>query len=222
MTSEHTETEEEQLDPGEQTQADEPSRGEDQTPHIPLSPVPLSPLSKSIGALLEAKQTTQDRLLRTAADFENFKKRSRKDSREGAQRAENRVVTEFLPVLDNLQRALSHTDAAREGLLEGVKMVNKQFLAIMERFEIKPFSSIGEVFNPERHEAIQQIHSERPAGMICEELQVGYLRGERLVRPSMVIVSLGPASSQAPGENDNQDSVVPDEHPSGDGEIDAN
>jgi molecular chaperone GrpE len=179
------------------------------TESIPSSPqverrVATSVLSEAIAALQEAQKNTHERLLRTAAEFENFKKRSRKESVEGARRAEDKVVLEFLPVLDNLTRALTHAEPSQEGLLEGVRMVQRQFVAALERFEIKPFASQGQPFNPERHEAIQQVCSETPAGVICQELQVGYCRGERLLRPALVIVSIGreaaPRADTPPGD----------------------
>jgi len=155
-------------------------------------------LGRAISELQEAQRTGHDRLLRMAADHENFKKRARREASDSMRRAEEKVVLEFLPILDNLERAVAHaqgTEAAVGGLLEGVRMVHKQFLAALERYEIRPFTSLGQPFDPERHEAIQQAPSPQPPGIICHEAQRGYLRGERLVRPAMVVVSIGPVTS---------------------------
>ncbi len=108
-------------------------------------------------------------------------------------------MQEFLPVIDNLERALSHAEPA-SGLLEGVSMVHKQVLAVLERFGVTPFDSVGQPFDPERHEAIQQAASELPPGTVCQEAQRGYLRGDRLVRPAMVVVSVGPVAAPPAGQ----------------------
>lgn len=166
------------------------------------TPVYTSALSGAIAALQSASAHNRDRLLRTAADFENYKKRSKREATAGAKRAEDRVVLDFLPVIDNLERALTHSGSSAEALLDGVKMVHKQFLTMLEKYEIKPFDSVGEPFSPELHEAVQQMPSEEPAATVCQEIQRGYLRGDRLVRPAMVIVSTGPAAADEKPDDD--------------------
>jgi len=155
------------------------------------APVPTSPLTLAITTLQQQKQETWDRLLRTAAEFDNYKKRSKRDVVDSTRRAEDRVVLDFLPIIDNLERALAHA-LEEDGLVDGVKMVHKQFLTTLEKYDIHPFDSVGQTFDPERHEAIQQMPSDQAAGDICNELQRGYIRGDRLVRPAMVVVSSGP------------------------------
>jgi molecular chaperone GrpE len=157
-----------------------------------------SPLSLAIARLQDANRASHDRLLRVAADFDNFKKRSRKDQSDAGRRAEEKLVLELLPVLDNLERALAHAEGAQGTLGEGVAMVHKQFVATLERFEIRPFESLHQPFDPEQHEAIQQTHSDRALGTVCMVMQKGYRRGERLVRPAMVAVSLGPPPAPEP------------------------
>jgi molecular chaperone GrpE len=188
------------IDPAPQPPAAEPAPG---------PAVATSPLSEAVAQLHEASRATHDRLLRVAADFDNFKKRSRRDQQEATRRAEEKVVLAFLPVLDNLERALAHTEGVPGNLFDGVAMVQKQFLATLERFDIRPFESIGQTFDPERHEAIQQASSDRPLGTICQVMQRGYCRGERLVRPAMVVVSLGPAGEAAPAPETNPPAPAP-------------
>jgi molecular chaperone GrpE len=139
----------------------------------------------------------QDRMLRVAADFENFKKRSRRELTDSVARAEEKLALEFLPIIDNLERAIEHGQkqgaSEDEGsLLSGVKMVHKQFLAALSRYEMAPFVSIDEMFDPEFHEALQQAPSDKPRNTVIMELQKGYKRKDRLVRPAMVVVSQGP------------------------------
>jgi len=174
-----------------------PPESAEAQPVVPVKP-PVSALAGAIIALQEAQKSSHDRLLRVAADFENYKTRSRRDLGESVRRAEERVVLEFLPVMDNLERALDHAGTEAGPLRDGVAMIHKQFLAVLEKHEIKPFVSVGEPFDPERHEAIQQAPSEFGLGIVCHEAQRGYLRGDRLVRPAMVVVSLGPATAPAP------------------------
>jgi molecular chaperone GrpE len=181
-----------QVEVSSQSLADEPIAAEPQGPKMATSA-----LSKAVATLWDSAKSAQDRLLRVAADFENFKKRSRREFSDSLKRAEEKVVLDFIPILDNLERALSHAPVDQGTLLEGVGMVQKQFLALLERYEIKPFDPMDRPFDPERMEALQQANSERPPGTVCMVLQKGYLRGERLVRPSLVVVSLGPQKDPA-------------------------
>jgi molecular chaperone GrpE len=164
----------------------------------PTPATPQSTLSAAISSLRREKDETWDRLLRTAAEYENYKKRSKRDLSDAAKRAEDRVVLDCLPVIDNLERALAHAEGEEGGLVDGVRMVYKQFLTTLEKYDIRPFDSVGEPFDPELHEAIQKIASDKPSGVVCHELQRGYKRTERLVRPAMVVVSSGPADAEDP------------------------
>jgi len=163
--------------------------------------VPTSLLGRAVADLQESLRANHDRMLRLAADHENYKKRSRKEASDAVRQAEEKTVEAFLPVVDNLERALAHAEAGG-GLVEGVGMVHKQFLSVLDRFGIKPLESVGQPFDPEHHEAIQQAASPLPPGTVCLEAQRGYVRGERLVRPALVVVSLGPVSAPAGVDND--------------------
>jgi|GEM_PF-505821 molecular chaperone GrpE len=164
--------------------------------------VATSKLSEAIAELQQEKQQTYDRLLRMAAEFENFKKRAKRDQREASERSEDRVVMACLPVIDNLERALEHGESemseAEAGIASGVRMVHKQFVGILGQFGIEGFDSMGEPFDPELHEAVQQMPSELPKNAVMTELQRGYKRKGKLVRPAMVVVSKGGAEPPAP------------------------
>src|SRR5688572_13475543 len=123
--------------------------------------------------LEQEKNELRDRLLRTAADFDNFRKRSRKDADEARFKAREEVLKELLPVLDNLGRALAvGPGAAGQGIVDGVKLVLRQAEQAMERFEVKRFASLGEPFDPARHEAIAQVESaDHPPGTVVSEMQ---------------------------------------------------
>jgi len=137
--------------------------------------------------------------LRSAADFENYKKRAGRERDEVAKFANERILRDFLPVLDDLDRAIGAlqsgpADKSAATLLEGVKMVQKKFLVQLEKNGVKSFECEGLAFDPGQQEAVQQIHSAQPAGQVVSQLQRGFTLQDRLLRPAMVVVSLGPAT----------------------------
>ena len=141
---------------------------------------------------------TEERVLRTAADAENFKKRLQREKEEQTRYANETLMRELLPVIDNLERALEHSVSApnHEGLLEGLKMTLKGFTDALARFGCTPLETIGKAFDPNFHEAVsQEESSEVEPNTVLRELQKGYLLKERLLRPAMVIVSKPPSKA---------------------------
>ncbi|WP_437927653.1 nucleotide exchange factor GrpE [Sorangium sp. So ce291] len=141
----------------------------------------------------------REQLLRTAADFDNFRKRSRREVEEAQRRGRESILKDLLPVFDNLERAASHAESAPDAksVAEGVRIVAKQFVDTLERMGIKRIAAVGKPFDPSVHEAIQQIEStEHPAGVVIAEVQPGYMLGDYLIRAAMVVVSKG-----SPGES---------------------
>jgi molecular chaperone GrpE len=150
----------------------------------------------------EVKQL-QDRILRQAAEMENTRKRLEREKSDGINYANECLIRELLPVLDNLERALQHgeKDTKCKGLLEGIKMTLKNFGDVLGKFGCSPFESVGKTFDPNFHEAVmQQESSAYPEKTILQELQKGYKLRERLVRPAMVIVSKNSQAPPATGE----------------------
>lgn len=136
-----------------------------------------------------------DRLLRTAAELDNFRKRARRDVEDASHRGRAEVLGELLPTIDALDLALKNVDesAPVRAMAEGVEMVRRQFLTSMKRFGLRPIESAGAGFDPSFHEAVSQIPSaDVPASGIIEELRRGYMLGDRLLRASLVVVSAGP------------------------------
>jgi molecular chaperone GrpE len=145
----------------------------------------------------EIKQL-QDRILRLAAEMENSRKRLERDKSEGISFANECLMRDLFPVIDNLERAVQHgeSEANYQGLLEGVRMTLKSFGDLLSRFGCSSFDSVGKPFDPNYHEAVmQQESSEHPEKTILQELQKGYVLHDRLIRPAMVIVSKAPQSS---------------------------
>jgi len=142
-----------------------------------------------------------DQVLRLRAEFENFKKRMQKEKAEFLKFGNENLLRALLPILDNLGRAMEHGKNLPQcsTLLEGVQLTHRQFLDTLERFGMKGFSARGEVFDPERHEAIAHEESEEEANRVIGEIEKGYFFHDRLLRPAKVIVSKGKGSG-APQE----------------------
>jgi molecular chaperone GrpE len=144
----------------------------------------------------------RDQLLRTAADYDNFRKRTRRELEDAQKRGREELLRELLPVFDNLERAVVHAGQASDAkaVADGVGMVLKQFADTLGKVGIKRVPTVGSPFDPTQHEAIQQLETdEHPAGTIVAEVQPGYAMGDRLVRAAMVVVA---KPSQKNGEGD--------------------
>jgi molecular chaperone GrpE len=133
----------------------------------------------------------KDQLLRTLADFDNFRKRSRREISDAERMAREDFLREMLPVFDNLERASQHAVEATDiqSLNEGIQMVMRQFLDTLTKLNVERVQSVGQPFDPAVHEAVQQVESsELPPGAVAQELLAGYRVGDRLIRPAMVVV----------------------------------
>ncbi|HJL41455.1 MAG TPA: nucleotide exchange factor GrpE [Myxococcales bacterium LLY-WYZ-16_1] len=155
-----------------------------------------SALEEEFDALKRERDELKDRWMRSAADFENYKRRAAKEREEVQKYANEKLLRDLLPVIDDLDRAVQvvSEQAGSEQVREGVEMVRKKFLAQLEKHGVVSFESTGATFDPNVHEAVQQAHSpDVPAGQVLSELQRGFTIQGRLLRPAMVIVSLGPS-----------------------------
>jgi molecular chaperone GrpE len=134
----------------------------------------------------------KDQLLRLAADFDNYKKRARKEATDGARLAREDFLRELLPVFDNLERATAHASTATDpkALADGIQMVMRQFADTLGKLGIERIAAQGLPFDPAVHEAVQHLEtSEHPPGSVAMELQAGYRTPERVIRPAMVVVA---------------------------------
>lgn len=139
----------------------------------------------------------EDRVLRAYAELDNYRKRANRLLQEETKYAPLPLVRDLLPVVDNLERAIQSAgqNGGSAGLLEGVKIVGQQLLAVLERHHCRRIEAKGSPFDPNLHEAITQIPSqELPPGTVAEVLQTGYQLHERIVRPAQVMVSTRPAA----------------------------
>lgn len=137
-----------------------------------------------------------DRWVRSQAEIENVRRRSRRDMEEQAKFAAQVVINDLLEVVDNLNRATGAVDSVEDptGLIVGVKMVVQQFEDVLKRHGCHRLETSGMEFDPNFHEAIQMVPSDLPSGSIVQEVRSGYKLHERVLRPAQVIVSAGKSS----------------------------
>jgi molecular chaperone GrpE len=138
----------------------------------------------------ERLKDTHDRLLRIAAEFDNFKKRATKEREDAQKFGIERMLKDFLPVADNLERALDHAEEHDlRQVIEGVKLVQKLFESTLAKHGVVGFSALGQPFDPNVHEALMQQESDAPPGTVVSEMSRGYKLNDRLVRPAAVVVA---------------------------------
>ncbi len=129
----------------------------------------------------------KDQLMRNMAEYDNYRKRTAKEKSEMMPEMTARVVTEFLPVLDNLERALA-ADCTDEGYKKGVEMIHEAFLATLEKLGVEKVPT--ETFDPSMHQAVQQVQSDdHESGQIVSVFQNGYRIGTKVIRFAMVSVA---------------------------------
>ena len=164
----------------------------------PAEPAGNASLEEQLAATRGERDENNDRFLRAQAELENYKRRTQRELAEERRYAALPIVRDLLPVIDNFQRAL---DAARNSeqasdLVEGLDMVIRQLGETLSRHGMTPIAALGEPFDPNLHEAVQQMPSEdQPPMTVLQELERGYTLHDRVVRPSKVIVSTAPAAA---------------------------
>jgi molecular chaperone GrpE len=142
----------------------------------------------------EAKEN-YDRLLRTAADFENYKKRATREKEDWTKFANEDLIRAILPFIDNLERAVNHAQKIADTgvLVKGVQLTLQQLLQALNKFGLSSFESVGKPFDPTMHEAMLVVETDKhEPNQVVEEFQKGYLLNDRLLRPATVSVSKPP------------------------------
>jgi molecular chaperone GrpE len=161
-------------------------------------------LQQALVAKAEEVKSLNDKYLRLAAEFDNYKRLSQRDQRDQIRFGNEHLLKELLPVVDNLERAIK---ASQEGgnsnvLIQGVDLTLKQLTGVLSRFHVKPVETIGQLFNPATHQSVTSVASKKiPEQHVVEEFQRGYLLHDRILRAAMVSVSTGQADG-APGTDD--------------------
>ena len=158
-------------------------------------------MDEKLEAATKEAADNYDRLLRVSAEFENFKKRSSREMEDFRRYANQELVKDLLPILDNLELALksaSEEDKTENGLLEGIELTRKEILRVLEKHKVKQIEALGMPFDPNFHEAVMREESDdHPENTVTTELQKGYMMHDRLIRPSMVAVAM-PVKKEKP------------------------
>jgi molecular chaperone GrpE len=151
-------------------------------------------LQKSLDLKTAECQGLNEKYLRLAAEFDNFKRLTQRDQRDQIKFGNEQILRELLPVVDNLDRAIksAQPNGTNDALVQGVELTLKQLLGVLIKFGIKPIDSIGQPFDPATQQAVAQVASGSiPEHHVVEEFQKGYLLHDRILRPAMVTVSTG-------------------------------
>ncbi len=153
----------------------------------------IAELEKKVKALEEENQQLKDQYLRKLAEFDNYKRRTEKEFLAHLEFANEELIKELLPVLDDFERFLKHAeeeDVSAESLKEGVQLIYKKMMGVLEKKGLKAMESIGEEFDAEKHQALMQVESEKhESGYIVDEHLKGYTLNDKVIRHSQVLVA---------------------------------
>ncbi|MCI0428403.1 MAG: nucleotide exchange factor GrpE [Nitrospiraceae bacterium] len=162
-------------------------------------------LQLALAEKTEKFKELNDKYLRLAAEFDNFKRLAQRDQRDQIRFGNEQLLKELLPVVDNLERAIK---ASREGggndvLIQGVDLTLKQLAGALTRFHVIPVEAVGRPFDPATHQAVTSVASQKvPELHVVDEFQRGYRLHDRILRAAMVSVSTGQAQDDAPGADE--------------------
>jgi len=175
----------------------------DTPPSIADSESGIEKLEGQLVELRKEKEEIYDRLLRKHAEFENFRKRTEKDKRQFQQYVLADFIGELVVILDNFERALSHSDEqSGQEYRKGVELIYRQFKDLLEKKGIRAIETEGRAFDPNFHEAMsRELRNDLPENTILQELQKGYLFHDKLLRPALVKVSFQSEETQPEGQN---------------------
>ena len=170
-----------------------PEPAPEPAPEAAPEPAPEQP-QESVEELRARAAEAEDQRLRALADLDNLRKRCATQVSRAAAAAGTAVAAEWLPVVDNLDRALTHSQAEPEAIIDGVRAVRNQALAVLAKLGFARRDDTGEVFDPARHEAVATRPArDADAGTVVEVLRAGYGEGDHQLRPAQVVVAQEPA-----------------------------
>lgn len=151
----------------------------------------LEKLKEELEQLKKEKEELFDKYLRLHAEFENFRKRTQREIERFKEIANEAIIKEILPVIDNFERAIESVKENNnlESFAEGVKLIHKQLKEVLKKFGVEEIDAVGKEFDPNVHEAIMQVEHEEKDNVVIQEVQKGYKLRGKLLRPSKVIVS---------------------------------
>jgi molecular chaperone GrpE len=182
-----------------QSAKEEPEKAETAEPLVRVDPANIAPEAlEELKARAARADEYWDRLLRTTADFDNFKKRAAREKQEAIRYANEALIEKLMPVLDNFDMALAATQSgnveAVQSLQTGIAMIFQQFKNALAEAGLEEVDAAGKAFDPNWHEAVSQLESaEAPEGQVLQQLRKGYKLRDRLLRPASVVVAKSPA-----------------------------
>jgi molecular chaperone GrpE len=156
----------------------------------------IAELQQALAAKTEEVKGLNDKYLRLAAEFDNYKRLIQRDQRDQIRFGNEQLLKELLPVVDNLERAIkaSRGGGSSDVLMQGVDLTLKQLTGALTRFHVTPVETVGQPFDPATHQAVTSVASEKvPEQHVVDEFQRGYLLHDRILRAAMVSVSTGRA-----------------------------
>jgi molecular chaperone GrpE len=173
--------------------------GPEKTPPKKSPEADVEQLKSELERVSQEAKENYDRFLRASAELENYRKRSAREMDDLRKYATQALLKDLLPVADNLDLAIksaAETNHNEKSLLDGIDLTRKELLKVFDRYHVKPIEALGSAFDPNYHEAVMREESkEHPENTVVTELQKGYLIHDRLLRPSMVVVSAPKANS---------------------------
>ena len=152
----------------------------------------LKKLKDEIKQLKDKNDDLNDKFTRLVAEFDNYKKRTDKEYLSLIQNANEKLISEILPIVDDLERSLDHMDETSDckTILEGFQLIHKNLTSMLEKQGLKPMQSIGEEFDPDKHDALMQVENKDvKSNRIVDEHLKGYLYNDKVIRHAQVIVS---------------------------------
>ncbi len=166
-------------------------------------------LKQQLEAAVQESEANMDKFLRASAELENYKKRIAREMDDLRKYANQSLVKELLPVLDNLELAIKSARENENGdshLVDGVELIRKEILKIFDKFKIEQIDALGKAFDPRFHEAVMREESSKYSeNTVTNELQKGYMMHDRLIRPSMVVVAMPKNRKSDPKEDSSTD-----------------
>ena len=160
----------------------------------------LKDLEEKVSAAQDEARENHDRMMRVAAEFENYKKRTAREMEDLKKYATENLIRQLLTVVDNLERAIESGSADNQNgqsVVDGVALTLTEVMKILEKHHVSPIESLGESFDPSFHQAMSQEETdEHPSNTVVREYQKGYMIHDRLLRPAMVVVSKSSANGQ--------------------------
>jgi len=165
----------------------------------------LASLREQLEAKEQEAKNNYDRYVRQVAEAENFKKRNARERDDAIRFANEALLKDLLPIIDNLERAIAHAAGSNDGssLVAGVEMILKGFLDVLNKFGVCQISAVGQPFDPAKHEAMAQVETvEHQPNVVMNELHRGYMFRDRLLRPTLVSVSKAPETKEKKNDSD--------------------